>query len=180
MEVQVRRLDPETVADFFQLHGGAPFGWCFCAAWSVPTWEGWGERTAAANRAAREELLARARHDGFLAYRDGTPVGWCQAGPLHWWPKLLDQYTLDPEPEAAGIVCLAVHPAHRRRGVATALGRAALAAFLGEGVRVVYAFPRQGSDLEAWTGPPPLWTALGFTPFRPDPRRPIVRRVLAP
>ena len=64
-DVSLRRFDANCRADFFALHSAAnDAGWCYCAAWWVPSWHGWGERTAAQNRALREQLCVRGEYDG--------------------------------------------------------------------------------------------------------------------
>ena len=55
MPTIIHRFDPGRRADFFRLHSEVnEAGWCFCAAWWVESWEGFGERPAEANRALRE------------------------------------------------------------------------------------------------------------------------------
>ena len=90
--LEVRRLTAERRSDFDRVHckaNGAE--WCRCVAWWVSTWDGWGERTAEQNDALRDELFARGEHDGYLAYRDGVPVGWCQVCLLYTSPSPRDQ-----------------------------------------------------------------------------------------
>jgi hypothetical protein len=81
MRKEVRRFEAALRDDFYRLHSGAnDAGLCFCVAWWVPTWYGWGERSAAENRQLRESLCARGEHDGYLLYVDDMPAGWCQPG----------------------------------------------------------------------------------------------------
>ena len=45
MQTTIHRFDPTRRADFFHLHGTAhETGSCFCTAWWVESWQGWGER----------------------------------------------------------------------------------------------------------------------------------------
>ena len=109
MTFLVRRLDAATVPDFFRVHATAEGpAWCSCVAWWVPDWNGWSERTAAENRAFREELFARGEHDGYLCYDDGAPVGWCQCGPRDRLPKLLRTYGLEPDSSVWAVSCFHV------------------------------------------------------------------------
>jgi ribosomal protein S18 acetylase RimI-like enzyme len=171
-------MDASRRADFFRLHsaerGG---GWCFCVAWWVPTWDGWGERTAEENRRLRESLFDRGELDGYLAYEGDAPVGWCQVGPRDRLVKLARQMRLEPEPAAVAISCFHVAPAHRRRGVARRMLDEVLRDLRARGVRRVEAFPRRGADLpedDLWTGPEALFCAAGFTIARDDPARPVL------
>ena len=125
-QLEIVPLDAGRRADFYRLHGdcnGA--GWCACAAWWVPAWDGWGDRTAAENHAVREALFARDEHDGLLAYAAGEPVGWCQLGPRDRLAKLTRQLGLEPDPGAWAVTCFLVAPAWRGAGVARALLAAA-------------------------------------------------------
>jgi len=106
--VTVERLDGGRCADFFALHGHPPFDWCFCVAWNVESWEGWGERSAAENRILREEMLARGRFDGYLLYVGDQVAGWCQCGPRDDWPKLRLEFDLPPCPDTWAVTCFCV------------------------------------------------------------------------
>jgi GNAT superfamily N-acetyltransferase len=162
--VQVKRLAPALENDFYTLFAQPPFDWCCCAAWAVPTWEGWGERSAGANRAVREQRFREGRHDGYLLYVNSKPVGWCQCGPLTWLPKLADAMGCEVADASHAISCFAVLPEMRGRGLAHALVEAVLADLAARGVKRVLAFPRRGrhDDGEVWTGPEAVFERAGF------------------
>lgn len=166
--ITVRRLDRRREADFLALHGAPGLDWCYCAAWAVPTWEGWGERSAGANRAVREAQFAAGRHDGYLMYDGERPIGWCQCAPVDWFPKLAAAVAWhrgpagEVPPHAVG--CCLLLPAYRGRGLAHALLAAVLADLEARGVRRVLAYPRVGrhADGEIWTGPEGVFQQAGF------------------
>lgn len=166
-QLTVRRFTADQRADFFELHSDAnQAGLCACVAWWVPTWQGWGERTAAQNRALREQLCAQGEYDGYLLYKAERPVGWCQAGPRDRLAKLAAQFALAPDPDAWALSCFLIAPAYRRQGLAARLLAGVLADLRARGVRRVEAFPRRGAgqpDDDAWTGPESLFRAAGFT-----------------
>jgi len=180
---EVRRLDAERRADFDRVHceaNGA--GWCRCVAWWVPTWDGWGERTAEQNDALREELFARGEHDGYLAYLEGRPVGWCQVGPRDRLAKLVAQFELEPDPDTWAITCFVVAPRHRRGGVARAMLSEVLRDLPARGARRVEAYPRAGEGLdegEMWNGPRAMLEHAGFERVREVGPRVVLRRALA-
>lgn len=150
--------------------------WCFCTAWWVPTWEGWGEREAEKNRRLRESLFDRGCFDGYLLYADGEAVGWCQVGRRDRLTKLCRAYDFAPDPDIWAITCFLLAPAYRGRGLAHTLLREVLADLNQKGVKVIQAFPRKGPGLsagEVWTGTPGLFEAAGFRPVMEDPRRPV-------
>ena len=179
----VHRLDAARRGDFFRAHCAEQgTGHCYCVAWHVPTWQGWGERTDAQNRRLREELFERGVFDGYLLYDGGEPVGWCQATRRDELPKLASQFGLPPDPGAFALGCFAVQPRARRRGAARALLAAALADLPSRGARRVEAFPKRGVSEpgELWNGPEALFRAAGFRVVREDPVRPVLALDLAP
>lgn len=176
--VEIARLDPSRRADFFRVHCDANgCGWCQCVAWWVPTWDGWGERTAGENRRLRDELFDRGEYDGYLLYVDGAPAGWCQAGPRDRLAKLVRQYGRPPEPETWAVTCFQIAPSHRRRGLASRLLAEVLADLRRRGARRVEAFPKRAAEfdpLEMWTGPESLYRKAGFCPIEDRPRGPVM------
>lgn len=180
MTIEVHRLDAARRADFFRLLGEPSGGGCFRAAWWVPTWDGWGERTADENRRLREALLARGEHDSYLLYVDGAPLGWCQVGPRDRLAKLVAQDGLAADAEAWAITCFQITPAHRRRGLAGRLLGAVLDDLAARGVRRVEAFPKRGAsdEGELWNGAEAMFRAAGFASVAEASRGPVLRRAL--
>lgn len=159
--------------DFFALHSDRnDAGWCFCVAWWVETWEGWGERSAEANRSLRRDLFEAGHHDGYLVYEDGRPVGWCQVGQRDRLPKLVERYDLAPDPAAWAVTCFFIAPDQRGRGLARTLLTGVIADLERRGVTYLQAFPRRGrlDAGEAWTGPEALFAGAGFRLERDAPR----------
>ncbi len=179
---EVRRLTADRREDFFRVHCDAEgTGWCYCAAWWVETWDGWGERTGEQNRALREALFDRGELDGYLLYEGGRPIAWCQVGLRDRLEKLVAQFELQPDPEAWAITCFAVIPSERRRGAARFLLTEVLRDLRGRGAVRVQAFPKRGVDVpEMWTGPEELYRRAGFAVVREDESRPVLALELAP
>jgi GNAT superfamily N-acetyltransferase len=179
MSPTVHRLDPSRRDDFFRLHSEANgCGWCQCAAWWVPVWDGWGERSAEQNRALRQSLFQDDQDDGYLLYFEDTPVGWAQVGPRDRLAKLVAEYHLPPEENVWAATCFLLAPHVRGRGWARTLLEAIVRDLSGRGASVLEAFPRRGHGLDAeavWTGPESLFVSLGFTLVQEHPRRPRYR-----
>ncbi len=179
MSWKVERLDAAREGDFWRFHAAGYCNWCFCAAWTVPSWEDWGERTSDQNRAVRAAMFDTARYDGFLAYDGaGQAVGWLQCAPLAWFPKLYQQMHRTPEPGVYALGCFLVAPDSRRQGVARALLAGALEWLDGADAVACEAFPRRGvsGEGEVWTGPESLLVAAGFRVVVDDSARPVLRR----
>jgi GNAT superfamily N-acetyltransferase len=166
---RVERFGPATREDFRRLHSDANgAGWCRCIAWWVPTWNGWGERTARENAAFREQLCDAGEYDGMLAYDGRDPVGWCQLGPRDRLEKLAGQFELEPDPDTWAVSCFLVAPSHRGRGVASALLDAAIERACLEGAVRLEGYARPGVTAadDAWTGPRRLFDRRGFHSVR--------------
>ena len=182
---EVRALTPELLDDYLAFFDRDAFrdnpAWaaCYCTAYHH---EGEESHDAAANRALAAELVARGRMQGFLAYVDGRPVGWCNAAPR---PSLvgLDREPVlrVDEPERVGaIVCFVIASPYRRHGVARALLDAAVAGFAEQGLTYAEAYPSKKSrtDAEAFRGPLALYLEAGFETYRDLGRGAIVRKQL--
>ncbi len=166
MNVEVKRMTKEQVGNFYELHcekNGE--GWCNCVAWWVPTWEGWGERTAEENRKLRDSLFERGEHDGYLLYAEGKAVGWAQCGRRDRLEKLCKQFSLSTEPDVWAVTCFTVAPEFRKKGLGHQFLAGIVSDLKAQGVKRVQAFPKRGRGLddgEAWTGPEALYLKAGF------------------
>ena len=185
--VEIRQLSPSLLPDFLSFFDGEAFAdnprWAFCYCQFAYVDHGkvdWKTRTADANRAAACERIGADRMQGFLAYRDGKPVGWCNAAPR----TMLDAYANEPDPDAGRIgqiTCFVVAEAHRRSGVAASLLQATCAGLKAQGLAIAEAMPRAqtASDAQAHDGPMGMYLAAGFEVHRTlGDGRVVVRRSL--
>jgi GNAT superfamily N-acetyltransferase len=174
--VSIEALVPSLQQDFLRFFDGSAFSdnpnWssCYCQCFyedhSVVKWS---ERTAPKNRALACLRIQNQTMQGYLAYSEGTPVGWCNAAPR----KLL--HALDDEPVADAndvgtILCFLVEPSLRGRGVARQLLQAACDGLRKQGLRIAEANPRATSTSAAENhfGPLKMYLTAGFTVFRED------------
>lgn len=176
--LRVERLSAERKEDFYKVHDADSFGdWCYCAAWWVPTWEGWNDRTHEQNRALRESLFDAGIYDGYLLYMDDEPRGWCQAGPRDQLSKLLSVYTLPEDDSVWAITCFSIHPTLTGKGIAHTFLDLVLTDLRARGAKRVQAFPHVGIDLpvdEIWTGPLAIYQKAGFKFIKTDEKRPVL------
>lgn len=177
--VEIHALTPERQADFLAFFEGDAFadnprwGFCFCQFLLVDhRVVQWNLRTANENREAACQRIACGQMQGWLAYRDGKVVGWCNAGPR----KLFHALDEVEEPDAARmgqIGCFVIAKPYRRQGIASALLQAALAGLKAQGLEVVEAMPAtEGgaapSDAREHYGPRRMFEGAGFLPHRVD------------
>jgi GNAT superfamily N-acetyltransferase len=178
MSVNIKRLTHDSERDFARIHCDATGnGWCQCVAWWVPSWEGFGERTADQNLELRRRLFRNGVHDGYFVYSDDEIAGWVQAWKRDAFAKVATQFAVTSDEDAWMIGCVLILPAFRAQGVA----RNALALVVDDlrlrGARSIDAFPKRGaSDAgELWNGPESTYAALGFAVVRDDAKRPLLR-----
>lgn len=189
MALTVRPMEASLRDDFLRLHSEEQgCGWCRCVAWWVPSWEGWGERDAAANLALREALFERGEHDGYLLFEDDEPVAWAQVGRRDRLEKLVGQLEREPDPSVHAVTCFLVAPRARGRGLARTLLAGVLQDLeqrsAEEGIRAVEAYPRVGDAgsggtrdaLELWNGPESMLRDLGFRSVARVGERWVLRR----
>ena len=185
--VEVRTLSPGLLPDFLRFFDGTAFSdnpkWssCYCQCFyedhSVVKWA---ERTAVQNRAIACERIRGGLMQGYLAYVDGAPVGWCNAAPRTMIHALDDEPIPDAE-HVGFIVCFLVDPAFRGRGVARQLLEAACEGLRSQGLRVAEGNPRTAATTHAENhfGPLSLYLSAGFTVHRTDDDGSVfVRRAL--
>ncbi len=177
MEISIERMDSARVNDFYRIHHpDHETGWCYCVAWWVETWEGWGERRDQENRRLRDRLFREGQYDGYLLYIDGVPAGWCQCGPRDRLDKLVIQYGLAPDPDTWAITCFVILPEYRGSGLTHRFLAGVLRDLEMRDVQHVQGFPRRQvkfSAGEAWTGPEAVFKRGGFVVEIDHPERPV-------
>jgi len=154
---------------------------CWCMYWRLgAAYRGRAER----NKAALRELVATGPPPGLLAFDGELAVGWCQLTPraaLPYLERFRPLRRTDDSPVWA-ISCFFVRKGYRRRGVATALLRAAVKAARSANAPALEAYPSHPKKTKnVYTGPLSLFLGAGFTivASRGGPRS-IVRRAFRP
>jgi GNAT superfamily N-acetyltransferase len=192
MKLAIRPLTPGRWADLealFSARGCSVARGCWCMYYrrsgepAVPP----GMTRAGKNRADLEALAGADPPAGLIGYRGRRPVGWISLGPREDFRKLARSPVMKPVDDAPvwSIVCFVVPAEFRRQGVARALLEGAIAFARSRGVRLLEAYPvdRRGraADESLWFGTRSMYDAAGFVEVaRRKPRRPVMRRALAP
>jgi len=168
--VDVRPVTSETwdaLADLFR-EGGDP-RWCWCQYWRLRS----RDFSAAKVPELRERLHDKAlspQPPGLVAFDGDRAVGWVSIGPRTDYERIVRSRvipTIDDRP-VWSIVCFAVSPSARGRGVAQALLEGAIA-YAGErGAVALEAYPVRVGDGEAihpesaFSGTLPMFERAGF------------------
>lgn len=149
---------------------------CLCTAAFVENW-----KDKALAPPCRERILAEGRSDGFLLYRDGRPVGWCQAAPRHGLPLLVRG--LPPDSNVWAISCFVLLPEAKGQGLSHEFLRFVLGELRRRGVARVQAFACRygpGEDAREFVEfPESLCRRAGMALEQDHPMRPIYSLALA-
>jgi len=174
-------------SDFEALFGerGA-CGGCWCMLWRLPRKQ-FESQKGESNKRAMQAIVASGEVPGILAYHGTKPVGWCAVAPRRTYSALSRSRVLKKvdDRECWSIACLFIEKAHRKKGVATELLRAAGEYARSKGAKLLEGYPvepKTDKDIPpafAWTGIPAAFTRAGFKEvLRRSPTRPIMRKEL--
>jgi len=125
-------------------------------------------------RRAMLAKLARRRHTPVLiAYDEGEPVGFVSLGPRSDYQRFRAQKTTQPVDDVPAwvIACITIRKAHRGRGIALALIRAAVEYAGAQGAPAIEGYPRADKknrfdDGSVYMGTPALFRRAGFRQIR--------------
>jgi len=175
MPLELRPYGVDTARDFEEVvrRAGEEASKCLCTAAYVPYW-----KDPSLARPCRERILAESRTDGYVAYADGAPVGWCQVAPLDSLPYYRERgREADAGPHVHAVTCLLVVPETRGRGLAHEILALVLDELRARGVRRVQAFPcRYGPDEDVSGGvelPESVCLRAGMTLLADHAMRPL-------
>ena len=159
-------------------------GGCWCMFWRIPRKQ-YEANKGLKNKRALEKLVIDGHKPGIIAYLGKEPIGWCAVGPRENYIGLERSRILSPVDEQPvwSVSCLFVGKQYRRKGVSTALLRAAIEFALKHGATIVEGYPVEPAntkipDAFLWHGIPSAFLAAGFAEVaRRSQSRPIMRYV---
>lgn len=174
MEIKIKPLEPELIGDFLYFFDNVAFtdnpDWaeCYCHFYHFNgSNKEWMIRTGIENRNASIELIKARKMNGYFAYLDNKPVGWCNANLKENFRKLLHIEDLKTifDGKLASIVCFVISHLHRRKGIARMLLQYACKDLKDKGYNCIEAYPRKSeklSDALQYHGPLSLYKSEGF------------------
>ncbi len=182
----VQPLTPERWSDLETLFGAkGAYGGCWCMYWRLRS-KDFNQMSGEPNKSALHGLVNSGHTPGLIAYDpSANPVGWISLGPREDFVRLERSKTLarvDDQP-VWSIVCFYINRKERRKGVSTALIKAALAHARAHGAKIVEAYPsipksENYPDVYAYTGLLSAFLKLGFVEAaRRSEARAVVRYV---
>ena len=157
-DYDVRPLTLQNLGDFRTVFSGDLCENCQCTYFFHADEDiSWSSISLEKTRLWRGEIL-EGGSDGYLLYRDGEPVGWCQCLSPERLPWLTGQLGIDDPAEARIITCLFLTKASRKQGLSRVLVGAVLDAERELGTRKLYAIPASETML-TWALPSMRTTA---------------------
>ena len=169
--------------DFEKLFGekGACAG-CWCMYWRVKQ-SVLDAQKGDGNKRAMKKIIGSGKIPGILAYAEGEPIGWCSVAPREDYSRLDNSRILKPVDEESvwSVVCFFIHKDHRKRGLSTALLKAAKKYVKSGCGKILEGYPVEPKkdkmpDAFAWTGISAAFQSAGFKEVaRRSETRPIMR-----
>lgn len=157
-------------------------GGCWCMNWRLTSAD-YNSMKGAANKKAMRSLVKRSS-PGILAYENDQAVGWRAVAPREEYVRLNTSKLLGPvdEQQVWSVSCFFITKQHRRKGLSTALLKAAARFAFSKGAHIVEGYPvvpkKDGAmpGVFAWTGLLQTFKKAGFTEVeRRSETRPIMR-----
>lgn len=184
--LSVRPLDVDTWPAFARLveRNNGVWGGCWCMGFHVKLGKG---RTAAQNRAEKEQRVKEGRSHAALVLDGDECLGWCQFGTPGELPEIKSRRRYEEELTTLPnwrITCFFTGKGLRRRGVANAALSGALSEIARHGGGIVEGYPEETDDRTLsgsflHTGPMAAFENQGFTRTRPiSPHRWVVTRIV--
>ncbi len=180
MELEIRALTPELLADYLEFFDRVAFAdhpeWsqCYCLAFHFePSWDA---EDAERKNPWRERAIKFVREGtvrGYLAYADSKVAGWCNANDKKNYAAL--KCSVKPEiwetnenEKVKSVVCFLVAPDLRKKGIATKLLERACTDAKADGYEFIEGYPPFGDCgmYAAHHGTVALFEKCGFAVYK--------------
>jgi len=177
MELIIKPLTANFIDDFLDYFENVAFtdnpDWegCYCYFHHCPGGsKEFSKQTKKERKNGSIELIRSGKLNGFLAYSNEKPVGWCKADLKNNFVTLpVDEDEIPSEDvKTASVACFLIAPTQRRQGIARKLLHYACSSFSNQGFKIVEGYPQEGkhSDAHSYHGPVSLYESEGFTTFK--------------
>lgn len=189
MEIEIKSLSAKTLDDFLFFFDDVAFTdnpeWasCYCLFFHFPgSLEEWMSRKKEDNRNDAVNFIREGRMQGYLAYFDDSPIGWCNVNSKNHFAALArdEELKTTDDDSIASIVCFLVAPGFRNKSVAGRLLKRVCEDYKDKGYQYLEAYPRTRakSAAENYHGPLSLYIKHGFEVFKEYKNYRIVRKKL--
>ncbi len=207
MAFVIKALTPdltEAYLDFFDRRAfsdGSPYYPCYCNAFNLGMTEiselrkqaqlqgGGTEGWKQALRESAAAMVRSGRIKGYLAFEGDQAAAWCNANDranycrtgefdLDDLPEENASCELPPYGQIKSVVCFAVSPQYRGRGLASMLLERFLADAKSEGYAFAEGYPSVNTEEPPFTGPKRLFEKAGFEEYARNDHTIVMRKAL--
>lgn len=170
MDIEIKPLSPELLDDYLYFFDNIVFTenpeWSACYCYSFHFTGSSDEWNKENNRSAVIRLIKRNELQGYLAYSDSVPVGWCNANDRMNYQRLISYYDLidNVNDKVCSIVCFLINPDFRRKGITKLILEKICYDYTSRGYHYLEAYPGKGelSCERQYKGPMSLYEMSGF------------------
>jgi ribosomal protein S18 acetylase RimI-like enzyme len=87
-------------------------------------------------------------HQGYLVFKNGKAIGWCNVNNRSNYQRLLRDYDLidNPNDKVCSLVCFLVHPDYRRQGISQKILEKIIADYSNTEYDYIEAYPKKGES----------------------------------
>ena len=195
MDLDIRRLSPDQAEAYVHFFDVTPHDEnvaehkCYCVLWrSDDSYAGYGDHWFPTRAERRERALQFVRDgslQGYLAYRGGEIVGWCNANAScgRGLEFLRTYWPIEPpraDVRVKSVFCFVVAPQVQRKGVATQLLERVCQDAAMEGFDFVEAYANKAftDPAHEFNGPLAMYLKCGFRIVAERDGRAVVRKAL--
>jgi GNAT superfamily N-acetyltransferase len=195
MNIEIRKLTKELTEDYIEFFDNRAFSdnpeWsaCYCVFFH------WNEKYKQSakqpgvdihehNRNLAREFINKGILQGYLAYVDGTVMGWCNANDKSGYETLNNENRPDlwddGDDKIKSVTCFTIAPEMRRKGLSTELLQKVCNDAREDGYSIVEAYPRKNFPEmnKNYHGPLALYEKFGFIVHKELGKETIMRRIL--
>lgn len=197
MEMEIKKLTPKVLDDYLEFFDniafsdGSEWSGCYCVwyHWKDELDEEWTKlddnSKSDYNRNLAIKMINEGVLNGYLAYQDGKPIGWCNTNDRNQYDRL----SINKRPDVwedvklnekvKSIVCFTVAPNMRKKGISKALLNRVCKDATKEGYIYVEGYPGiSRTDERSYHGPITIFEKAGFSVVRELKSEAIVRKYL--
>ena len=182
MNIIIKRLTPELAEDYLHFFDTTPHddgtdeNKCYCVCWCSADHRAEVDFSSAAKRRelARQYII-NGYLQGYLAYKDGKVVGWCNANTksecqncISWLRFMQSVEFDDPTLKVKSIFCYVIAPEMQRKGIASKLLERVCTDAQADGFDIIESYPKKEfvSTARDFMGPSSMYKKMGFTIYK--------------
>ncbi|MFX1497946.1 MAG: GNAT family N-acetyltransferase [Promethearchaeota archaeon] len=171
MELEIKLLSPDLIDDFLYFFDEIGFAdnpdWadCYCHFYHFKgSRKEWTKSTKEQNRNASKSMILSGDMQGFLAYLEGRPIGWCNANSKNNYQYQIYKEPVKTEGKIASIVCFLISYQHRKKGIAKLLLKYTCQYFQQKDYDYIESYPRKNTKSDAYNyhGTYTMYQSEGF------------------